>query len=213
MLQRLFQRDAVHPCHHQHLSGVVLLRNCRYQPVAVVRQAVQHLGKRKALAKIELFGLFHADSPVITALHHTTSCRLLVVYCDEKLFLPIGGKVEDGFDPMRIFRVTFINQGKIYLLYAEAVRQAEVYGFIEIEGLIFGETSSVVIDPGEEKLKNEFSGVTRTLVPMHAVIRVDEVQKGVKVKSWSWARRPTSPPSPVLSIPREKIPITELLKI
>lgn len=100
-----------------------------------------------------------------------------MVYCDEKLFLPIGGKVEDGFDPMRIFRVTFINQGKIYLLYAEAVRQAEVYGFIEIEGLIFGETSSVVIDPGEEKLKNEFSGVTRTLVPMHAVIRVDEVQK------------------------------------
>ena len=78
---------------------------------------------------------------------------------------------------MRIFRVTFINQGKIYLLYAEAVRQAEVYGFLEIEGLIFGETSSVVIDPGEEKLKNEFSGVSRTLVPIHAVIRVDEVKK------------------------------------
>jgi len=78
---------------------------------------------------------------------------------------------------MRIFRVTFINHGKIYLLYAEAVRQAEIYGFVEIDGLIFGETSSVVIDPGEEKLKNEFSGVTRTLVPMHAVIRVDEVQK------------------------------------
>ncbi|HXK57972.1 MAG TPA: DUF1820 family protein, partial [Gammaproteobacteria bacterium] len=34
-----------------------------------------------------------------------------------------------------------------------------------------------VLIPGEEKLKNEFSGVTRTLVPMHAVIRVDEVQK------------------------------------
>lgn len=78
---------------------------------------------------------------------------------------------------MRIFRVSFINQSKIYLLYAEAVRQAEIYGFVEIEGLIFGEASSVVIDPGEEKLKNEFSGVTRTLVPMHAVIRVDEVQK------------------------------------
>jgi len=78
---------------------------------------------------------------------------------------------------MRIFRITFVNQGKVYLLYAEAVRQAEVYGFVEIEGLIFGETSSVVIDPGEEKLKNEFSGVTRTLVPMHAVIRVDEVKK------------------------------------
>ena len=78
---------------------------------------------------------------------------------------------------MRIFRITFINRGNIYLLYAEAVRQAEVYGFVEIEGLIFGESSSVVIDPGEEKLKNEFSGVTRTMVPIHAVIRVDEVEK------------------------------------
>lgn len=78
---------------------------------------------------------------------------------------------------MRIFRIAFINHGKIYELYAESIRQADVYGFIEIEGLIFGETSSVVIDPSEEKLKNEFSGVTRTIVPAHAVIRIDEVEK------------------------------------
>ncbi|VAX10347.1 FIG00955339: hypothetical protein [hydrothermal vent metagenome] len=78
---------------------------------------------------------------------------------------------------MRIYRVAFINHGKVYELYANTVRQAELYGFIEIEDLIFGETSGVVIDPSEEKLKNEFSGVRRTLVPMHAVIRVDEVKK------------------------------------
>ena len=78
---------------------------------------------------------------------------------------------------MRIHKITFINQGKIYELYAETVRQADLYGFIEIEGLIFGETSSVVIDPSEEKLKNEFSGVSRSLVPIHAVIRIDEVEK------------------------------------
>jgi hypothetical protein len=35
----------------------------------------------------------------------------------------------------------------------------------------------VVIDPGEEKLKAEFSGVERTMVPMHSVIRIDQVQK------------------------------------
>ena len=80
-------------------------------------------------------------------------------------------------DNQRIFRATFINQGKIYQLYAEVVRQGDFYGFVEIEGLIFGETSSVVIDPGEEKLKNEFKSVTRTLVPMHSVIRIDEVEK------------------------------------
>ena len=78
---------------------------------------------------------------------------------------------------MRIFRVTFVNQGKIYQLYAEVVRQSDIYGLVEIEGLTFGESSSVVIDPVEEKLKNEFKGVSRTLVPMHAVIRIDEVEK------------------------------------
>ncbi|PLY15393.1 MAG: DUF1820 domain-containing protein [Sedimenticola sp.] len=78
---------------------------------------------------------------------------------------------------MRIFRISFVNHGKIYQLYAESIRQAEVYGFVEIEGLVFGESSTVVIDPAEEKLKSEFHGVTRTIVPMHAVIRIDEVEK------------------------------------
>ena len=77
----------------------------------------------------------------------------------------------------QIFRITFFNQGKVYEIYAEQVRQGELYGFVEISGFIFGETASVVIDPAEEKLRAEFGGVTRTMVPMHAVIRVDEVEK------------------------------------
>ncbi|HEB95728.1 MAG TPA: DUF1820 family protein [Sedimenticola thiotaurini] len=78
---------------------------------------------------------------------------------------------------MRIFRISFVNHGKIYQLYAKQVRQAEIHGFVEIEGLIFGEPGSLLIDPSEERLKDEFSGVSRTLVPVHAVIRVDEVEK------------------------------------
>ena len=34
-----------------------------------------------------------------------------------------------------------------------------------------------MVDPHEEQLKREFSGVDRTLVPMHAVVRIDEVKK------------------------------------
>ena len=78
---------------------------------------------------------------------------------------------------MRIFRVSFHNQGKVYQLHAESVRQGDMYGFVEIHGLIFGEGSSVVIDPAEEKLKTEFGGVSRIILPMHAVIRIDEVEK------------------------------------
>lgn len=80
-------------------------------------------------------------------------------------------------DSSRIYRITFINQGKVYEVFAEHVSQGELYGFVEIEGFIFGETTSVVIDPGEEKLQAEFSGVSRSLVPMHAVIRIDQVEK------------------------------------
>ena len=50
-------------------------------------------------------------------------------------------------------------------------------GFIEVEELIFGERSAVVVDPTEEKIKAEFEGVKRTYLPMHSVLRIDEVRK------------------------------------
>ena len=78
---------------------------------------------------------------------------------------------------MRIFRITFINQGKVYQLHAESVRQGELYGFVEISALLFDEHTTMVIDPAEEKLKAEFAGVARIQVPMHAVVRIDEVDR------------------------------------
>ncbi len=77
----------------------------------------------------------------------------------------------------RIYKVVFLNQGKIYELYASHVGQGELFGFVEVGGIIFGERTNVVVDPSEERLKAEFAGVRRTYIPMHAVIRVDEVQK------------------------------------
>lgn len=78
---------------------------------------------------------------------------------------------------MRIFRVSFHNQGKVYQLHAEQVTQGELYGFVVVSGLLFDEHTSVVIDPSEEKLKAEFSGTNAIHIPMHAVIRIDEVEK------------------------------------
>ncbi|MFZ1643428.1 MAG: DUF1820 family protein [Candidatus Contendobacter sp.] len=76
-----------------------------------------------------------------------------------------------------IYRVLFVNQGKLYELYAREIYQGELYGFIEVEELIFGERSSVLINPAEEKLQNEFAGVKRTFVPLHSVVRIDEVER------------------------------------
>ena len=76
-----------------------------------------------------------------------------------------------------LYKVMFHNQGKIYEVYAKSVHQGVMFGFIEIEKLVFGEKSSLVVDPSEENLKSEFENVTRTYIPMHSVIRIDEVSK------------------------------------
>lgn len=76
-----------------------------------------------------------------------------------------------------IYKVLFFSQGKQYELYARRVRQGDLYGFIEVEQLVFGEKSSVVVDPAEEQLKSEFKGVKKVSIPMHAIIRIDEVEK------------------------------------
>jgi len=70
-----------------------------------------------------------------------------------------------------------MNQGKVYEVYARNVDQGAMFGFIEVEELVFGERSTVVVDPSEEKIKTEFESVKRTYIPMHAVIRIDEVEK------------------------------------
>jgi len=76
-----------------------------------------------------------------------------------------------------IFRIMFVNQGKIYEIYARKVGHGDLFGFIEVEEVLFGERSSVVLDPSEERIKSEFEGVKRTFLPMHSVLRIDEVKK------------------------------------
>lgn len=77
-----------------------------------------------------------------------------------------------------IFKVVFTNQGRVYEIYARKVSHGAIFGFVEVEELVFGERSAVVVDPSEEKVKAEFEGVKRTYLPMHAVLRIDEVRKG-----------------------------------
>lgn len=77
----------------------------------------------------------------------------------------------------RLYRVTFNNQGQVYEVYAREASHGAMLGFVEIGKLVFGERSSVVLDPTEEKLKTEFENVERFYVPVHAVIRIDEVTR------------------------------------
>ena len=76
-----------------------------------------------------------------------------------------------------IYKVTFLNKGKVYEVFVKQVYQSDLYGFIEVEDYVFNERTQVVVDPSEEKLKSEFSGVKRSFIPLQAIIRIDEVEK------------------------------------
>ena len=76
-----------------------------------------------------------------------------------------------------IYKVIFHNQNRVYEVYARQIFQSDMWGFIEVEELLFGERSQLLVDPSEEKLKNEFQGVKRSYIPMGAIIRIDEVEK------------------------------------
>ena len=102
-----------------------------------------------------------------------------------------------------IFRIMFVNQGKIYEIYARRVSHGDLFGFIEVEELLFGERSSVVLDPAEERIKSEFAEVKRTFLPMHSILRIDEVKKhGVsKITALEGGANVAQFPMPLYSTP------------
>lgn len=77
-----------------------------------------------------------------------------------------------------LFRIRFYHEENVYEIYARSLAQESIFGFLEVEDLVFSEPSTtLVVDPTEEKLRKEFEGVICTYIPMHAIIRIDEVRK------------------------------------
>ncbi len=96
-----------------------------------------------------------------------------------------------------LYRVRFFSEDKIYEVYARDVLQGELYGFVILADLVFDNNTTVVVDPSEEKLKSEFSGVRQTIIPMHSIIRIDEVEKRGTAKITEVTGNISQFPSPV----------------
>ena len=85
-------------------------------------------------------------------------------------------------DNEKLFRIAFLNHGKVYELFCSGVCTSGLLGFIEVSGLEFSDKDSVVVDPTEEKMRDEFEGVEVLHLPLHSVLRVEEVRnKGPSV--------------------------------
>ena len=104
--------------------------------------------------------------------------------------------------PKSVYKVLFHSQGQVYEVYAHHIYQSDLYGFVEIEDYTFGNRSQMLIDPSEDRLRNEFEGVQRSFIPMHAIVRIDEVEKeGVAKISDSKGEKVTPFPLPM---PKDK---------
>ena len=76
-----------------------------------------------------------------------------------------------------LYKVIFLNQGQVYEVYAKSVGHGDLFGFVAVEALVFGERTTVVVDPSEEKIKGEFANVRRSYIPLHSIVRIDEGDK------------------------------------
>ena len=75
----------------------------------------------------------------------------------------------------KLYRVAFLNHGKVYELFCRGVNTSHLLGFLEVTGLEFDNKDSLVVDPTEEKMRDEFEGVEVLHLPMHSVLRVEQV--------------------------------------
>jgi hypothetical protein len=76
-----------------------------------------------------------------------------------------------------IYRVTFVNQDKLVEVFVEHVYQSDIWGFVQLEGFIFGQRSELLVDPGEEKVKQLFNGAKSSFIPTQAIVRIDQVEQ------------------------------------
>lgn len=96
-----------------------------------------------------------------------------------------------------LFRVQFVCNGERYELYVREVSQGSMFGFVEIGQFVWDTYTSLVVDPSHEKLKSEFADVTRTYIPMHSVLRIDEVKKQGSAKISTLSDKVSVFPGPI----------------
>jgi hypothetical protein len=77
----------------------------------------------------------------------------------------------------KLYKITFFNGGKVYELYARHVNSGSLWGFTEVSDLVFDVNEGLVVDPTEERLRDEFANTKVLHLPMQSIIRIEEVDR------------------------------------
>ena len=76
-----------------------------------------------------------------------------------------------------LYKITFLNHGKIYELYGRHVAASSLWGFTEVGELVFDVHDGIVVDPTEERLRDQFAGTKVLHLPMQSIVRIEEVER------------------------------------
>jgi hypothetical protein len=76
-----------------------------------------------------------------------------------------------------LYKVIFFNHGKVYELFSESVGSSSIWGFIEVSDLVFETGEGLVVDPTEEKMRQEFEDAKVLHLPIQSIVRIEEVEK------------------------------------
>ena len=76
-----------------------------------------------------------------------------------------------------IYRITFMSEGELCEIYALSIATSNLPEFLEVEQLIWGNNSTIIIDPSEERLRNKFKDVACLFIPVYAVDNIAIVEK------------------------------------
>lgn len=77
----------------------------------------------------------------------------------------------------KLYKVTFLSQGKTLQLYARHIASSQLWGFTEVGEIDFEQATGVVIDPTEERLREQFKDTRMLHLPMQCIVRIEEVDK------------------------------------
>jgi hypothetical protein len=77
----------------------------------------------------------------------------------------------------KLYKVVFLNHGKIYELYAKRVAASDLWGFTVVSELEFAPRDTMLVDPTEEKLRDEFARTKSLHLPMQSIVRIEEVDE------------------------------------
>jgi hypothetical protein len=78
----------------------------------------------------------------------------------------------------KLYKVTFLHLGRSYELYAQHVASSELWGFTEVGELVFEPAGEgLLVDPAEERLREEFKDTRVLHLPMQSIVRIEEVDR------------------------------------